>query len=66
MYFVIYENISCLCYSSPFLERLFKWLGWEVKNCLYCGREGKPDDYMNFVHCAFADCDGKYSKISKI
>ncbi|XP_052817975.1 DC-STAMP domain-containing protein 2-like [Mya arenaria] len=41
-------------------EKLLKFMGWEVKSCLYCGREGKPDDYYNFIHCDFYDCDAVY------
>ncbi|WAR11680.1 DCST2-like protein [Mya arenaria] len=45
-------------------EKLLKFMGWEVKSCLYCGREGKPDDYYNFIHCDFYDCDGKLILVS--
>jgi len=31
---------------------------------LYCGREGKPDDYANFIHCDFYDCDGELCSFS--
>ncbi|XP_053401541.1 DC-STAMP domain-containing protein 2-like isoform X2 [Mercenaria mercenaria] len=49
-----------LAASFPIVEKILKCLGWEVKSCLYCGKEGKPDDYVNFVHCAFFDCDAVY------
>ncbi|KAH3769099.1 hypothetical protein DPMN_170346 [Dreissena polymorpha] len=57
------EHISLkgqLAAKYPLFEKLLKFLGWEVKSCLYCGREGKPDDYLNFVHCEFYDCDAVY------
>lgn len=50
--------------SFPICEKILKCLGWDVKSCLYCGKEGKPDDYVNFIHCAFFDCDGNEKSYS--
>ncbi|XP_060563449.1 DC-STAMP domain-containing protein 2-like isoform X2 [Ruditapes philippinarum] len=49
-----------LAASFPIVEKILKCFGWEVKSCLYCGKEGKPADYVNFVHCSFFDCDAVY------
>ncbi|KAL4235200.1 DC-STAMP-like protein [Mactra antiquata] len=49
-----------LAASYPICDKILRCFGWERKSCLYCGREGKPDDYFHFIHCAFYDCDAIY------
>lgn len=39
-------------------RKLLKYLGWNQKSCLSCGREGRVEDKENFYHCVNGDCGG--------
>ncbi|XP_052098978.1 DC-STAMP domain-containing protein 2-like [Mytilus californianus] len=41
-------------------RKLLKYLGWEQKACLSCGREGRIADMENFYHCVNGDCRAVY------
>ena len=44
----------------PCLGKLVKLNGYDFKNCILCGKEGRPQDMVNFTHCANYGCDTIY------
>ncbi|OWF53843.1 DC-STAMP domain-containing protein 2 [Mizuhopecten yessoensis] len=60
------EKISIrgkLATKYPLAGKLFRYLGWDRKSCICCGREGRKEDHENFQHCVNAGCDGLYCTV---
>ncbi|CAG2196969.1 unnamed protein product [Mytilus edulis] len=52
----VYDEIG----KYEICRKLLKYLGWNQKSCLSCGREGRVEDKENFYHCVNGDCGAVY------
>ncbi|XP_069113575.1 DC-STAMP domain-containing protein 2-like [Argopecten irradians] len=52
-----------LAAKYPLAGKLFRYLGWDRKACICCGREGRKEDHDNFQHCVNAGCNGIYCHV---
>ena len=44
----------------PCLGKLVRLSGYDFKNCILCGAEGRPQDMDRFTHCANYGCNTVY------
>ncbi|XP_046552587.1 DC-STAMP domain-containing protein 2-like [Haliotis rubra] len=51
---------SRLAAQYPLFRKLLKFLGYERKMCLLCGKEGKKNDEENFLDCVSSGCEAVY------